>query len=528
MRYFFLQTLPFSLRGFEIQQIIRSETCLSIRACPTNSTAVCPSCQQESHRVHSYYTRSPSDLPVSGQCVQLVLRVRRFRCQNQACQQQTFAERLPDIAVSARQTTRLGNILESIAVVLSGQAGARLTEQLGMPVSADSLLRRAKKTASTSLPTPRILAVDDFAFRRGRTYGTLLLDWESRHPVDLLVDRSAEAFACWLREHPGVQVIIRDRSTEYLRGASEGAPDAQQVLDRWHVLKNLREAIERLLNRTQMQPNAQGGMPSRQKRTRSEQARSEGSRLRRLAQYHQVMELYKQGGSIVGIARQLGISRQTVRKCLQAKSFPEWKKAPYTKSAIDPYRPYLRERWQQGHHSTNVLWQELQARGFSGSRMMVYRWVQLQKEAGTATPDHSSTSVKATKESIAPRKLAWLLLLDPARLDQQEQQTLSSLRQESILNVTYELAQQFMTMVKQRNAQPLNAWLLACQTSGISELDNFAKGLQKERSALQAALALPYSNGPIEGKINKLKYIKRAMYGRGGFPLLRQKVLKAA
>jgi transposase len=196
VRYFFLQTLPISLRGFEIQQIIRSETSLSIRACTTNSTAVCPSCQQESHRVHSYYTRSPSDLPISGQCVQLVLRVRRFRCQNQECQQQTFAERLPDIAVSARQTTRLGKILESIAVVFSGQAGARLTEQLGMPVSADSLLRRAKKTASTSLPTPRILAVDDFAFRRGRTYGTLLLDWESRHPVDLLEDRSAEAFAC--------------------------------------------------------------------------------------------------------------------------------------------------------------------------------------------------------------------------------------------------------------------------------------------------------------------------------------------
>jgi len=187
-----------------------------------------------------------------------VLQVRRFRCQNHQCQRQTSAERLPDIPVSARQTARLATILASIAVVLSGEAGSRLSEQLSMPVSADSLLRRAKKPSLASLPTPRILAVDDFAFRRGRTYGTLLLDWESHHPVDVLEDRSAETFANWLRAHPGVQVIIRDRSTEYLRGATDGAPSAQQVLDRWHVLKNLREALERFFNRLHPQLSTDG------------------------------------------------------------------------------------------------------------------------------------------------------------------------------------------------------------------------------------------------------------------------------
>src|SRR5262249_15593290 len=158
--------------------------------------------------------------------------------------------------VSARQTTRLSKLLDCIAVVLSGQAGSRLSEQLAIPMSADTLLRRAKKKAPAP-PTPRILGIDDFAFRRGHNYGSLLLDLETHQPVDLLEDRSAETFANWLREHPGVEIISRDRSKDYQRGATDGAPAAQQVIDRWHVLKNLREAVERFLHHTQMQQDAQ-------------------------------------------------------------------------------------------------------------------------------------------------------------------------------------------------------------------------------------------------------------------------------
>lgn len=528
MRCSFLPTLPFSLPGFAIQQLTTLRTILTITACATRPTAVCPSCQHVSRRVHSYYTRSPQDLPVSGHIVQLVLRVRRFRCLNPNCQRQTFAERLPDLPVWARQTARLGTLLDCIAIVLSGQAGSRLTEQLAMPVSADTLLRRAKKKIPT-LPTPRILGVDDFAFRRGHTYGTILINLETHRPVDLLEDRSAQSFANWLRQHPGVEVISRDRSKDYQRGATDGAPAAQQVIDRWHVVTNLREAVERCLHHIQMQQHALATKQLRQKRTSSELARREGSRQRRLALYHQVVALHQQGGTISGIARQLQIGKPRVRKFIAANSFPEWGRAQQTRSAIDPYRDALKQLWDQGCRSPQQLWQHLQAaQGFSGGYMLVYRWVQLQREVDEEALNLSPTEKRATAKGMAPRHLSWSFLRDPSRLEKQERESISLLRQEKDVDLVYGLAQQFVSIVKERKAELLSTWLRDCQISGITELVNFAQGLEKEGSALSAALNLPYNNGPVEGMINKLKYIKRSMYGRGSFFLLRQRVLKAA
>lgn len=173
----------------------------------------------------------------------------------------------------------------------------------------------------------------------------------------MLEDRSAETFVTWLRLHLGVEIISRDRSKVYQRGATDGAPQAQQVLDRWHLLKNLREAIERFLSPTPRPVDAHEAaglaISSRQKRTSGERVRSGGSRQRRLALYQQVNELYQQGGSILGIARHLQIGHQTVRKFVHSPSFPEWGKPARTRSAIDLYRPYLQERWQQGCHATS-------------------------------------------------------------------------------------------------------------------------------------------------------------------------------
>ncbi len=440
--------------------------------------------------------------------------------------------RLPELPVSARQTSRLGTILESIAVVLSGQAGSRLADQLAMPVSADTLLRRAKKKA-LALPTPRVLGVDDARFSTRahlrndpHQFRNAPAGRPARRPQRGNLRQLVKAASGCSNHQP------RSLQRRVTRGATDGAPQAQQVIDRWHLLKNLREAIERFLSHTQMPEEARedGGLAisPRQKRTSGERGRSEGSRELRLALYQQVNELYRQGGTILGIARQLRIGHRRVRTFVRSPRFPEWGKPARTRSAIDRYRPYLQERWHQGCHATSQLWHELQERGFSGSWMMVYRWVQLQEAGKAETFTQPQRQATPTAPKMAPRHLAWLFLRNPEQLEKQEKQTLSFIRKVEHIEVAYGLAQQFVTLLKERNAQPLGTWLWDCQKSGISDLVTFAQGLEKEGSALHAAFTLPYSNGPVEGKINKLKYIKRSMYGRGGFPLLRQRVLKAA
>jgi hypothetical protein len=233
------------------------------------------------------------------------------------------------VACHAQRTTRLLTTLTLFSAVLSGQAGSRLLSKIGMPLSADTLLRLAKRIRSSAIVAPKILGVDDFAFRRSYHYGTILVDLETHRPIDLLPERTADAFSAWLRKHPGVEWISRDRSTEYARGASEGAPQAQQIVDRWHLLKNLKEVLERVLGRfhaaLEERQTASGvsvkASPKR-RRSNSERAASQAARLRRQARYEEVVACYAQGMSIIGIAEQFHMSRTTVRKLVASLCFP--------------------------------------------------------------------------------------------------------------------------------------------------------------------------------------------------------------
>jgi transposase len=343
----FVVSIPFQLGDVEVKRILSTQTKMIVFAATSQTSAECPHCHTSSTRVHSYYQRKPQDMPISGKRVQVILQVRRFRCLNPLCGAQPFAERIPEVVASYQQrTTRLLAAFRQVAAEMSGELGARALKPLGMLVSPDTLLRLTKEQSNQPVTTPKALGVDDFAFQRGRSYGTILVDLKSHHPIDLLADRTAETLAQWLLAHPGVEWISRDRAGEYARGAAKGAAAARQVADRWHLLKNLREALERVLSRVhaRLQERAVASPTPfpRQKRERSwnEQVTSELSRQRRKTRYEEVIELYRQGTPLLQIAQQLHLSRGTIYKYVAAATFPE--RAPRSASAgtrkiLDPY-----------------------------------------------------------------------------------------------------------------------------------------------------------------------------------------------
>ena len=531
---------------------------ISIRLTATAAVANCPLCGTPSNSIHSAYSRIPADLPWAGYTVSLQLVVRKFFCKSATCSRHIFTERLPQLlAPHARRTARLSQIISLVAYALGGQAGARLIGHLGMPVSASTLLRLIRRTPERPVRTPRVLGLDDFAFRKGRSYGTILVDHEQHRPVDLLPDRTAATLATWLREHPGVEVITRDRSTEYIRGATLGAPQARQIADRFHLVGNLREALERLLDRNRSQfcgfelPHAgltageQEVVPAAGQRRPAPRTATESTawQIRRAAKqvhYEQVRSRHAAGASIRSIAGQLGLSRGTVYRYLRSDSDPTATRIQSKPSRLDAFVPYLYARWQAGCDNGVQLWRELKQQGYPGSRKMVAVWVAQQRQTPAKTgprqyqtPEHRERKAQARQEQTqrAPsaKRLSYFLLRDPQELNLAERAAGQKLQELSAdVAASYPLVQEFLQMVRKESGAQLEDWLAKVAASSLEDLQSFAAGLARDKAAVLAGLVEDWSNGPVEGQVNRLKLKKREMYGRAKFDLLRRRVLDAA
>jgi transposase len=537
----------FNLPGCMVDEVRLTASAVVLVAHTAAPEAACPSCGQPSARVHSHYRRTPRDLPLGTRSVRLLLHVRRFCCDQTACPRRTFAERLPDfLPFKAQRTARFSSGIQALGFASSGQAAARVGQTLQLPTSPDTVLRSLHQALLPDRPTPRVLGVDDFAFRKRHTYGSLLVDLEQHQPVDMLPDRTAATLAAWLTAHPGVEVIARDRSTEYARGARDGAPCALQVADRWHLLQNIREALERVL--TQLRPHllrlerADGtdGLPRRKRLkpvSRSEQERQQQRREERLARYRQVKQLAAAGLSQREIAHRVGVCRGTVIQYLRAEEFPELPPQRVRPSRLDRYRPLLERRWAEGCTNSSQLWRELVEHGYGGRRSQVARWAQQQRTtpAPTTPVPYRAGAVQATgqptgagRELPPQRQLAWLLVKQPAALTDEERELVEHLQANEVFAEAYELGQRFVGLVKKRNADGLDSWLQDAKQSGAPALRAFAEALAQDGEAVRAALSEPWSTGLVEGQITRLKCIKRQMYGRASFELLRCRVLHRA
>jgi len=520
--------------------------------------ARCPYCGTESSRINNHYYRKPADVPCGGYAVQLRIKVPCFFCENEACEHCTFAERFPDVvAPYARRTQRLVTQQQQVAFESSGEAGARLLSIVAMPVSPDTLIRLVRSAPEPVLETPRVLGIDDWAKKTGQTYGTMLVDLERQRPVDVLPDRSAASVEQWLADHPGVEIITRDRSGEYAAGVTAGAAKATQVADRFHLLQNLSDTLKRMFDRqpkklreaakqaaemmatspaeTIEESGMEQAMPgdenasiptARQDDKPMQDAVQAKPAVPTAAQvrFAEVKTRQAQGWSQRAVVDQLQMSRGTVRRYWSLDDDPERQPGPQSVSSVASYLPALRQRWQEGCQNRKQLFAELQDQGYAGSYASVWR----------ATNRWATDGVIAIRDSTPPlsipslsaRRAAWLFSTRSDDLEAEQLHLRDALRHVCQgAEEVYDLAQSFGAMIRNRQVDALDDWLPQAKQCAVAEVQRFAESLQRDYAVIKAALQYTWSNGPVEGHVNRLKFIKRQMYGRANFDLLRKRVL---
>ena len=510
---------------------------------------ICPDCSKRSSRRHGWHERHLRDLPAQGSTVTVKLRLQRWQCRNGACKRKTFVDQLPEIAAPrARRTTRAADLVYVFGHGVGGRPGERLMKRIGMPTSDDTIVRCLKRRtkARRAEANLRVVGVDDWAWRKGSTYGTIIVDLEQREVVDLLPDRSASVIADWLERQPSIEIISRDRCGSFAQGAREGAPQALQIADRFHILQNLREAVQAQLSRTagsSARPllpedgdgdeaaiscsawDKHGGVEHR-RLTRITNRRS------RQATFDRVRALRRDGRTINDIVQQTGFDRRTIAKWIRADALPQRNASAPKTTSPRYFEDYLSRRWSEGCVRGRRLLQEIRARGYTGSfsnlERLLAKWRNPKHKATRPVPTVSRAQPfdPATGRSIPPIMAAALCIKPRGLLTANQAAKVDALKSDwPEFAVMRRLAMRFRGVLKSKSVNGLGVWMNDAQQSGLYAMQRFARVLRRDISAVRNAITEPWSNGQTEGQINRLKALKRAMYGRAGPELLRARML---
>jgi transposase len=479
----------------------------------------------------------------------LLLSVRKFFCRANTCPRKIFTEQLPElIKPCSRLTTRLRTLIQAISSALNGKGGAQLGEHVGFHFSRMTFLRSLHLLPTPPVEQVRVVGLDDFAWKRGSRYGTIILDLETHTLLDVLPDREAESVKTWLQAHPEIEFVSRDRAGAYADGAARGAPQAKQIADRWHLAKNLGDAVEDYLKRKRIripdiepadqpvcldQGSTVESVSTLAGQTRKGQMDEQYTDQRQKL-WEQAQMLHEQGYGVRTTAKLLGLARNTVRRYLKMEEGWSAAPRPTRRSLLDPYRDYLCTRWMQGEHNGNQLTREIRSQGYQGCDTLVREvTTRLRKTyPDVASLPRTPASTQPTTPppplvvKSSPRQIRWLLVKQHEKLDETEQAALARLLEGSEeMRLLHRLLHTFLQMLRERRAQHLDTWMKEARASGIKELLSFVAGIERDYAAVKAGLTLRWSQGAVEGTVNKLKVHKRLMYGRAGFPLLRQKML---
>lgn len=519
--------------GWQSSRQITGSDGISLHLRATRKTAQCPECLKRSRSVHSCRRRRIQHLPCSGRTLWLIFAVRHWYCRNPSCSRKIFAESLAPFAGPQQQSSALlQNLQHQLGLIAGGEAGRRAAVASGIQVSPDTLLRRVVQAPEQTENRTRHVGIDEWAWHRGHRYGTLIVNLDTHRPLVLLPGREQRTLTAWFKKYPEIQVVSRDRGGIYSMAAREGAPQARQVADRWHLLKNIGDALERMMYRhmplirlvaselsPKKSPEPEPSVPTPTLR-RPERLKQQ-TRNKRHQRWTEVMALHNKGCGFREISRITGLSRVTVSRWVQSGAFPEISTRPPKRGLLDPWRKWMEEQRESGNYNASQIWREMVMKGFTGSetivRDAVARW-----RKGWLPPVTATTRLPS-----ASRVSRWLM---PWRIIRGEENYASRFiglmcEKEPQLKIAQQLALEFYMILKTKNKSQLSSWLTRVRESGSTELQRVATGMEADAAAICEAITSRWSNGVVEGHVNRLKMLKRQMYGRAGFELLRRRVM---
>ena len=515
-----LRLRPSSLvpSGFVVEQTTIGSDRVTVTVRSAAAERACPACGARSKRIQSRYWRFAADLPLGGRRVDLRVLVRRFWCDAVLCGRHIFAERFAEgvLAPWSRRTGRLDHIVHHLGLAIGGRPAASFAERLMVPVSNDTLLRVVRRRAKTPSDTLIVVGIDDFAWRRNHRYGTIVCDLERRWTVTLLPDREPATSEAWLRHHPSITVIARDRGGGYGEAAKKALPDALQVADRWHLMENASRAFLDAVRKSMRQIRTVIGdtVINPDLLTCAERLQYEGY-LRREETNGVILALSKDGVPIKQIAKKTGLARGTVRRIIRGQRSDIFRSR---QSSLETELPWLDAQWEAGKRNASALWRGMKGRGFHGSLRVVCEWATRRRRA-------EKTDAASLARVPSARTIARLMSIGRYNLSKAETVTIAAIEDGlPQLIKAREIIADFHQMIRTKAVAEIARWIDRAADSLVA---SFCDGVRKDEAAVSAAITSPWSNGQTEGQITKLKLVKRQMYGRGKIDLLQARLIGA-
>ncbi len=538
----------FKIPFVKIQKIENFERFCRIYASIRSPRSRCPLCGKYSNRVHDYYFRTISDLPIFQSKTIILLKTRKFKCINKQCQRKVFSEQIPAILRYSRRTERAQKLLDTLAIELTGRLGSILSKELNLYVSSSTMTRIAHNLPLPDIVRPKVLGVDDWAYRKGVSYGTVLIDMETSRPIDLLPSRDGKVLKDWLLNNNDVKIVSRDRASSYAAAIIEACPSAIQIADRFHLLMNLSDALDtyfksisrRIRSLITAKTTDFLELPEKVPVNIREETKEDQLVLtaqesidakvdQRMGTFLKVKELQAKGTPIKRIATDLRMSRNTVKSYFSQESLSPIKSSRSTN--IEVFTDLIIARLGENGHKLMDIFREIKKLGYTGRRTQgCYHIKRIKEYHEIVTPGYKEIARPKIPyiKPLSSRKLAKYIGCNLMDIKDHHERFYFQTLLDNIneIRVVRKLVQIFKTMLARRCGN-IKRWIVFVKHSKykLAGLKSFARGLMADIVAVENGINMSWSNGAVEGHVNRIKSIKRQMYGRASFELLRRKVI---